>query len=199
MNGDEGARPTLPETISLESAKLWLPPLILGTLVLTLVFLVALPFWSMAPFDLIAATLVVVVLGIIWYMRRWRRRRDLTCAPDGLHITGVGREHVVAWADITGAEIGRNLHYQGSENFSVLVNLTGGRTVRQLSNFTFSEVAAAEHARRTILTWQAAYACPAAGATAWPRPVGAMTPRADPRTQTTCAPRPGPATRGSAR
>lgn len=83
-------------------------PLILGTLMLTLVYLFYLgPFWNMSPFGIIAATLVVVALGIVWYMRRWNRRRDLTCAPDGLHITRVGGEHVVAWADVTRVEIGR--------------------------------------------------------------------------------------------
>jgi len=156
MNGDEGPRPTLPESISLEN--MWLAPMILGTLILTLVLMVACAV-LMPPFDLIAATLVVMGLGIIWYLRRWNRCRDLTCAPDGLHITGIGGERVVAWADVTGVEIGRNLHYGGSDNFSVLINLASGgtaRQTRQLSNFTFSEVGAAEHARSAILAWQAA-------------------------------------------
>ncbi len=167
MNSDERPRPSVPESIPLESARLWLAPLILGTLILTLVYMFYLgPFWTMSPFGLIAATLVVVALGIVWYMHRWSRRRDLTCAPDGLHITGVGAEHVVAWADVAGVKIGRNLRMGGADNYSLLVNLADGGTVRQLAGFTFSEVAAAEHARSIILTWRAAYtgASPEAGA-----------------------------------
>jgi len=135
---------------------LWLAPQIFGMLFLALVFIVLVPFfWRMPVFSLIAATLVVVMLGMLWYMHRWRRRHDLTCAPDGLHITGVGGEHVVAWADLTGVDIADNLHLGGS---SVLVKLARGRTVRQISRFVFSEAPAAEHARSAILTWQAAYA-----------------------------------------
>ena len=167
MNGNERLRPSVPESIPLESARLWLAPLILGTMMLTLVYMFYLgPFWTTAPFGLIAATLVVVALGIVWYMYRWSRRRDLTCAPDGLHITGVGAEHVVAWDVVTGVKIGRNLRMGGADNYSLLVNLADGGTVPQLAGFTFSEVAAAEHARNIILTWRAAYtgASPAAGA-----------------------------------
>jgi hypothetical protein len=166
MNGSEGPRPSVPETIPLESAQLWLAPLILGTLMLTLAYMLYMgPFWTMSPFGLIAATLAILALAIAWYMRRWHRRRDLTCAPDGLHITGVGGQDVVAWANVTGVELGRNLRMGGADNYSLLVTLTGGGAVRQLASFTFSERAAAEHARNTILTWQAAYsgASPAPG------------------------------------
>lgn len=38
MNINESTRPTVPESIPLESARLWLAPLILGTLMLTLVY-----------------------------------------------------------------------------------------------------------------------------------------------------------------
>jgi hypothetical protein len=167
MNGNARPRPSVPESIPLKSARLWLAPLILGTLILTLVYMFYLgPFWTMSPFGLIAAVLVVVALGIVWYMYRWSRRSDLTCAPDGLHITGVGAEHVVAWADIEAVKIGRNLRMGGADNYSLLVNLADGGTVTQLAGFTFSEVAEAEHARDIILTWRAAYsgASPAAGA-----------------------------------
>jgi hypothetical protein len=73
---------------------------------------------------------------------------------------------VVAWDVVTGVEIGRNLRMGGADNYSLLVNLADGGTVPQLAGFTFSEVAAAEHARNVILTWRAAYtgASPAAGA-----------------------------------
>ena len=39
MNVNESTRPTVPESIPLESARLWLAPLILGTLMLTLVYM----------------------------------------------------------------------------------------------------------------------------------------------------------------
>ena len=102
MNINESPRPTVPESIPLDSARLWLAPLILGTLMLTLVYMFYLgPFWTMAPFGLIAATLVIVALGIVWYMYRWSQAtRPHVCTRRTPHHRsrrrargGVGRRH----------------------------------------------------------------------------------------------------------
>ena len=156
-------RPRTPEEIPMGAARLWLAPAILGTVLLSMValFLVG-PFWTMPPIAWLALGLLVIAVAVGWYMVRWSRRRALTCAPEGLHVRGAGREHVVPWSQISTIEVGHNVHYGGRDNWSLEVTRTDGEPVRELSRFVFGDAASAEHARTAIRRWRAAFA-PAAG------------------------------------
>jgi hypothetical protein len=158
MSSIEPMEPTVPEQIPLTNARLWLAPMILGILVLSLAFFLYLgPFWEYPQMLVLAIALLVVAATIGAYMYRWAVHRALTCAPEGLHVRGAGAEHVIDWAQVGSVEVAGNTRYFGSDNFALEIRRPDGSTVAEVRRFTFTDEASAQHARDRILAWRGAH------------------------------------------
>ena len=145
------------EQIPLETGRLWLAPLVLGLLLLSLVYLLYMgPFWTWPGFTWLALGIAAVAAAFAWYQARWTRGRALFCAADGLHVVGAGPETVIPWADLAEVEVGHNLHLTGSDNWSLEATRPDGSSIRTLTAFVFTDPQAAQQARSTIIRWREA-------------------------------------------